>query len=211
MASNNAHLTEEQKLIKRWLGSGSLNIFGRPFAGKDTQAARLAAWLDAPVIGGGDIIRNSEVPLDVRQREQAGMLVSQQSYLDLVTPYLQRAEFHGKPLILSSVGRWYGEEYSILESARESVHHIMCVVYIALSPEATEQRFEAAYTDAARTARADHDTLETRLKEFNAKTQPVIGTYRELGLLEEIDGDGSVEEVEHRIIAALFMRAVKAL
>jgi adenylate kinase len=211
MASYNPHLTEEQRLIKRWLGSGSINIFGRPFAGKDTQAARLASWLEAPVIGGGDIIRNSDVPIDVRQHEQAGMLVSQQSYLDLVTPYLQRQEFRSKPLILSSVGRWYGEEYSILESARDSVHHIMCVIYIALTPEATEARFQDAHTDASRTARADHHTLETRLAEFDTKTQPVLNTYRELGLLEEINGDGTIEEVERRIISALFTRALKAL
>lgn len=210
MASFQSHLTEEQRLIKRWLGSGCLNIFGRPFAGKDTQAARLGAWLDAPIIGGGDIIRSSEnLPEEVRVTNDAGQLVPQGSYLALVTPYFRRHEFDGKPLILSSVGRWHGEEEPIIISAQEAGHPIRCAVYIDLSVEQIEERFQAAHADTARTIRADHDTLDTRLSEFASKTVPVLGTYRSHGMLITVEGSGSVEEIERRIIAALSKRAIE--
>jgi adenylate kinase len=210
MATIHTHLTEEQKLIKRWLGSGSLNIFGRPFAGKDTQAARLAAWLEAPVIGGGDIIRSStNLPEEVRVTNDAGQLVPQGSYLALVTPYFRRHEFDDKPLVLSSVGRWYGEERQIIASAQEAGHPIRCAIYIDLSVEQIEKRFQAAHADTARTIRADHDTLDTRLSEFANKTVPVLGTYRTLNMLITVEGTGSIEEIERRIIAALHTRAIE--
>ena len=48
------------ELIKAWLGTGSINIFGLPMSGKDTQGLKLAEALDAKFLSSGLIIRAME-------------------------------------------------------------------------------------------------------------------------------------------------------
>jgi adenylate kinase len=47
------------------------------------------------------------------------------------------------------------------------------------------------------------DTILERLRVYHSKTEPVIGFYRERGLLTEIDGLGDVDEIAQRIDRAL--------
>ena len=48
------------KTIKDWLGTGSINIFGLPMSGKDTQGIKLAEALGAKFLSSGMIIRAME-------------------------------------------------------------------------------------------------------------------------------------------------------
>lgn len=47
------------------------------------------------------------------------------------------------------------------------------------------------------------ETIENRLKVYEAQTEPLIAYYRERGLLREVDGLGSMDEVHDRIAAHL--------
>ena len=53
-------MEEKLSIIKSWLGSGSINLFGLPMSGKDTQGIKLAEALDAKFLSSGMIIRNME-------------------------------------------------------------------------------------------------------------------------------------------------------
>jgi adenylate kinase len=165
--------------IKDWLGAGSINLFGRPLSGKDTQASNLSKLLDAPIIGGGDIIRNSKENAALNQYTSSGRLAPQQEYLNLIIPYLSRTEFNDKPLIFSSLGRWHGEEEPILNAAQESGHPVKAILYLSVPDEIIYQRLELARKIGNREVRPDDhpDAIPIRLKEFNNKTIPVIDYY----------------------------------
>ncbi len=45
------------------------------------------------------------------------------------------------------------------------------------------------------------DTIRARLEVYERQTAPVLNKYRERGLLREIDGVGSAEQVFERILA----------
>ena len=45
------NLIDKLAMIKSWLGTGSLNVFGLPMSGKDTVGERLAKDLDAKFLG----------------------------------------------------------------------------------------------------------------------------------------------------------------
>lgn len=47
------------------------------------------------------------------------------------------------------------------------------------------------------------ETIENRLKVYEAQTEPLIAYYRGRGLLREVDGLGSMDEVHDRIVAHL--------
>ena len=200
--------TQRTKLIKDWLGNGSINIFGRPFAGKDTQGGKLAAALEGSLLGGGDILRNSTIPPHVDEVLRRGELIPSEDYVNIVLPYLSKTEFAGRPLILSSVGRWLGEEQGVLAATAAADHPLKAVVYLDLSEDTVLQRWSNLQNHDDRGGRYD-DTeavLTKRLDEYRSKTIPVIERYEDMGLLIRIDGEGDPESVYGLILEALESR-----
>lgn len=197
------------RIIKKWLGSGSINIFGRPLSGKDTQAQFLSKVLDAPIIGGGDIIRNSPEGTALNNYVSNGRLAPQDEYLRLIIPYLSKAEFEGRPLILSSLGRWHGEEEPILQAASQAGHPVKAILYLSVPDEVIFQRLKLAQKIGDREIRPDDrpDAIPLRLKEFNLKTVPVIDYYEAKGMLTRVDGTHSPEKVAENIITVLAQQA----
>ena len=195
--------------IKAWLGNGSINIFGLPFAGKDTHGATLSQLFDAPLLGGGDILRNSTIPPELKKELDAGKLFPTDEYLRIVTPYLSKPEFENRPLILSSVGRWIGEEEGVLQATEASGHPTKAVIYLHLGEEVLHKRWAKSQARGDRGARADdaEHVLATRIDEFNKKTLPVIEVYRQKGLLIEVNSDAEKHEVIESILGRLYLKA----
>lgn len=204
-------LTQKQlSTLKSWLGSGSINIFGLPYAGKDTHGQTLSQLFDdAPLLSGGAILRNSVIPPKAKKDLDAGILIPTEDYLNIVTPYLSQSEFEGKPLILSSVGRWLGEEEGVLAATEASGHPTKAVIYLHLADEIVHKRWAKSQEKGDRGDRADdaEDVIETRIQEFHAKTLPVIEVYRQKGLLIEVNSDAEKHEVLENILARLYIRA----
>lgn len=197
------------QIVKDWLGSGSINLFGRPFSGKDTQASRLAQILGAEIIGGGDIIRNNPSAREISDYVSSGRLAPQEAYLNLVLPYLSKPEYRGSPLVLSSLGRWSGEEQPILQATKESGHPIMAVVCLDIPEEEVMKRWELAKKIADRGNRNDDNptSIMTRLQEYKDKTIPVLDNYNQAGLLITVDGTKSAENVATTILNSLLALA----
>lgn len=191
--------------LKEWLGSGSINIFGRPFSGKDTQGKRLAQLFNAPLIGGGDILRASEIPENVKVIMSRGELIPTEDYIKIVLPYLSQESLKDKPLVLSSVGRWQGEETGVIKALESANHPLKAVIYLEINEDDVKERWEIAKKLGDRGRRADdaHGTLAVRLKEFKEKTEPVIEYYESEGLLVKIDGRPSEEIIFSNIIDSL--------
>jgi adenylate kinase len=191
--------------LASWLGTGSVNIFGLPFAGKDTQSVLLARRLGAKVIAGGDILRGHHDQEKIKSLMSTGELFPTDYYFSIVLPFLSQPNLAGKPLVLSSVGRWRGEEETILKATTDSGHPTKAVVFLNLNENEIWQRFEVAEKQQDRGKRHDDDAhiLEVRLKEFRDKTLPVIDYYRSKGLLTEVDGQGAPTEVCDKIIEKL--------
>ena len=202
---------EEQNLIdklakiKAWLGTGSLNVFGLPMSGKDTVGERLAKDLDAKFLSSGIIIRAFEAEQN-QNMTGSGQLIPTNTFYDIILPYFSREEMKNDSLILSSVGRWSGEEDKIMEAARNGGHEIKAVVLLDLTEADVKNRFEAAKELNDRGERADDANLEifeTRIREFNEKTVPVLNHYDELKLLIRVPADGGRDEVYLSVIDKL--------
>lgn len=202
---------EEQNLIdklariKSWLGTGSLNVFGLPMSGKDTVGERLAKDLGAKFLSSGIIIRAFEAEQN-QNMTGSGQLIPTNTFYDIILPYFSREEMKNDSLILSSVGRWAGEEDKIMEAAKNGGHEIKAVVLLDLTETDVKNRFEAAKELNDRGGRADDASIEifeTRIREFNEKTVPVLNHYDELNLLIKVPADGSRDEVYLSVIDKL--------
>lgn len=199
------NLNKKLEKIKSWLGTGSLNIFGLPMSGKDTVGMRLAEDLQAKFLSSGIIIRAYEA----KQNEDmtgSGKLIPTNTFYDIILPYFSREELRNDSLVLSSVGRWSGEEDKIMEAAKAGGHEIKAVVLLDLTEEEVKNRFEAAKELNDRGERADDaniEVFETRLAEFREKTMPVLNHYDELKMLVKVPAIGSRDEVYTNVIDRL--------
>ena len=181
-------------------------------SGKDTQGIRLAEALNAKFLSSGIIIRAAEEEENADYSKN-GQLAPTNVFYGLVLPYFERPDLFKYPLVLSSIGRWFGEENQIMSVAAGSGHEIKAVIVLNISERDVEKRFEAAKVLNDRGDRSDDKNLEifhTRLKEFREKTVPVLNHYKSLGLLIEVNGDQSREEVFNEIVEKLYEKALES-
>ena len=186
--------------VGEWLGTGSLNFFGRPFAGKDTQAENFSDQYNGHVIGGGDIFRNSVVPPEVQAKIDAGEIAPTEDFVKIVMPYLSSDKFDSHPLMLSTVGRSTGEEVGVMDALGRANHPLLAVPLLSISPDLVIRRMRSISRE-----RDDDgiDKITTRLDEFDLKTIPVLDAYAKLDLIVEIDASRDQETVFRGLVHAL--------
>jgi adenylate kinase len=208
-------MTDLEKIsaIRAWLGSGSINIFGIQFSGKDTVGKRLAEVLGAEFLSSGDVVRaarSSATDARIKQAvsdSDSGILTPTDEFQELIVPYLYDKKLSGRALILSSVGRWIGEEVPVLAALKRGGHDTRAVILLKISQYEVWRRADTAETLQDRNAgRADesHGGIARRLAEFRAKTLPVIDKYRDMGILLEINAQQSREQVFAEVIDKLY-------
>lgn len=205
-------MEEKISTIKSWLGTGSINIFGLPMSGKDTQGIKLAEALNAKFLSSGIIIRAMEKEIK-KSYTNKGDLLPTNLFYEWVLPYFERRDLFDYPLILSSIGRWYGEENQVMSVAAGAGHDIKAAIILNVSEADVENRFKEAQIISDRGDRADDKDFEifhNRLHEFRTKTMPVIQHYRSLGLLVEVNGDQPREDVFNELVSKLYAKALRS-
>lgn len=201
-------MDEKLQFIKDWLKTGSINIFGLPMSGKDTVGVRLAEELNARFLSSGMIIREMEKEIK-NDMTKNGELIPTDLFYEWILPYFFRDDLKDSALVLSSVGRWSGEENEVMNSAKTAGHEIKVVVLLDVEEAEVLKRWEIVNSlgDEARTVREDDkspETFKVRIKEFNEKTQPVLNHYEELGLLVRADGNQDRESVYQAAVEAIY-------
>lgn len=196
--------------LKSWLGTGSINIFGLPMSGKDTVGMKLAELLGAKFLSSGLVIRQVEAE-NHKKMTTSGKLIPTDAFYDIVLPYFYREDLSEHGLILSSVGRWFGEEDEVMRAAEESGHQIKATIILNVSEADVMTRWEAVQVMSDRGKRADDRDLsvfKTRIEEFRTKTMPVIVHYQQLGKLVRVKADMEREIVLQEVIDRLYDFAI---
>lgn len=200
-------MEENIAIIKNWLGTGSINIFGMPYSGKDTIGIRLAEVLGAKFLSSGLILRDAEkTDKDLAVELGKGALASQEKFLNIVLPYLHRPDLTSYPLILSSVGRWIGEEIPTIEAAEAGGHPIKAAILLNVSEADIRSRWDTARIVQDRGERSDDkevQILNTRIQEFREKTLPVVQRYHATNMLIPVNADQPKEDVFNETILKL--------
>ena len=195
--------------LTHWLGTGSINIFGLPFAGKDTQGEILAAHFNGVIMSSGDILRHNKNHPRLQEIMAQGDIIPSDLFEEIVVPYLSNPDYSAQPLILSEVGRLSGEDVIVARAAKLSGHPQKAVLLLHLPDDEVWNRFETSQKQQDRGNRADDNkaVLQTRLDNYHQKVTPVLDTYRQQGLLIEIDGTQTREQVSLEIVDKLLKRA----
>lgn len=204
-------LGQKISYIKEWLGTGSVNVFGLPMSGKDTVGVRLAEAIGGKFLSSGLIIRANE-ELTRQHFTEKGDLAPTDVFMDWVLPYFDKPELADFPLVLSSIGRWSGEEDAVMERAEKAGHPIKAAVILNVSEADVMARWQAVATLKDRGTRYDDsnpEVFQNRINEFRTKTAPVLLHYRALGLLVEVEADAERDQVFANLVNQLYEFATK--
>ena len=203
-----------------------LILFGPPGAGKGTQATRIKEALGVPQISTGDMMRAARregTPLGQKFDEymQAGKLVPDSMVLELMKERLSKPDA-AKGAIFDGFPRTKAQAEALDELLAEMGRKIDAVVVLDVPLEDIVDRVTGRRQDPTsgqvyhvrynpppaglEVIQRKDDTEEVvrkRFEEYEANTKPVLPHYEAKGLVERVDGVGSLDEVTERIRSAL--------
>jgi len=208
-------------------------FLGAPGSGKGTQAQRLMAQHGTVQLSTGDLLREAVAagtPLGQRAKAamDVGQLVSDDIVLGMIRDRLKRDD-SAAGFVLDGFPRNLAQARALEVMLAEIGCPLDAAVLIDVNLDKLQKRLTGRRTcsvtgkllnihfspqadlDACLKAggqliqRVDdnEETIGNRLKVYRAQTEPVIPYYRQAGLLHEVDGEGSVDEVYSRVTATL--------
>lgn len=183
-----------------------LLIMGPPGAGKGTQGKVIAQRLGIPAISTGDIFRSNvanQTALGqiVSAIMTKGELVPDTVTVDLVADRLAQADT-APGFLLDGFPRTVAQAEALDAILAGLGCGLDAVVSLLVDDDVLVQRMAKR---AGEEGRADDNeaTIRRRLEVYAAETEPLLALYRERDLLVEVDGLGTVDQVNAGIMAAL--------
>jgi adenylate kinase len=201
-----------------------------PGGGKSTQARRLAARLDVPYVASGDLLREhvtEGTPLGRRAAPfiESGDLVPDDVVTGMVEERLGRPDaaggfvLDGFPRHVAQAamldrrfgGRAFDVVFQLTVPADEIVRRLagrrICpnghVFNVHHGPPAVPGRCDACGLPLTQRDDDREDVARRRLAVYQERTAPLRGRAREQGVLVEIDGSGTPDDVAERLAASV--------
>ncbi|MEK7451200.1 MAG: nucleoside monophosphate kinase [Patescibacteria group bacterium] len=173
-------------------------LIGIQGAGKSTQGNLLRDKLNIPYLSSGHILRNiakekTKEGRYIKETINAGVLVPDDKMTSIIEAYLSRKEYE-EGYVLDGYPR-------TVEQAKTFREKIDKVIYLKVSDK--EALWRLSYRNGE--VREDETLLviRKRIDLFHEFTEPVLEFYRRRGILIEIDGEKSVEDVRKEILQSL--------
>lgn len=212
-------------------------LFGKPGAGKGTQAPLLARALDVPTLATGDVLRaarraGTRLGLEAKGYMDRGELVPDSVILGILAEELRQPQY-AKGVILDGAVRTVPQAEGLgtmLESLGRKLDAVLAFdidneeIVRRLSDRTVCENCQTPYTGrkvgdvcdkcgGALVRRKDDDpeAIRTRLRVYDEETAPVLDWYRRNGdRVAVVDAVGLVEDVTSRALDALGVGGVGA-
>jgi adenylate kinase len=205
-------------------------LFGKPGAGKGTQAPKLAEALKVPTLATGDVLRQAVregTPLGRKAKEymERGDLVPDDVILGIVGETLAKPDYH-RGVILDGVVRTVPQAEGLKKVFASLQRKLDAVLSFEIDNDQIVQRLggrtvcekcQTPYTGRNAGEKCDKcggtlvrrkddepDAISNRLKVYDQQTAPVFNWYSRNGTrLATVQAVGSVDEVTKRALKAL--------
>lgn len=175
-------------------------IMGPQGCGKGTQAAILSQRLGVPHLSMGQLLREARDQYEeIRVAQERGELVPDQIVREVLVARLSKPDCV-EGFILDAFPRSDAQYRSA-----EGVLSPTAVIVINVPFEVSMDRMRSR----ARVEKRDDDTpdaMRRRLEIYEEETKPIIEKYRLMGLVRDVDGEGSIDEVADRIYSVCVVK-----
>ena len=208
-----------------------LVMLGRQGAGKGTQCTRLSRHFVVPHISTGDMLRaavkeGTEFGRKAQEYMSAGELLPDDIIIGIVEERLLKDDTRNRGFILDGFPRTEEQAESLAEITADQPLDLVidldvptgvvlarlasrrvCVDcganYAVESPPKHNWTCDHCGGDVIQRADDTEDAISRRLALYEEETAPLVGWYRERGLLTVVDGDGEADVVTARLIRAI--------
>ena len=183
-----------------------LLMLGPPGAGKGTQALRLVEQLGIPQISTGDMLRaavaeSTEIGKQARAIMDRGALVGNDVVVGVAKERLAQPDAR-QGFILDGFPRTVAQDEALDVILEEMGSKLERCVALVVDEDAVVARLHKRAQIENRTDDTE-ETIRNRMQVYHRQTEPLLAYYRERGVLAEVDGMGSVDEVARRIQGAI--------
>jgi adenylate kinase len=210
-----------------------LVIMGTPGAGKGTQAKLLAERVGACHISTGDMLRDAirrgtRLGREAQRYMEQGLLVPDDVVIGIVEERLADPDCQNG-FLLDGFPRTLAQARALdalLARRRQPLSGVMLIgvprdeavrrlagrrvcgtcgamTHLAFDPPARPGRCDRCGGQLTQREDDREETIRHRMDVYTRETAPVLDHYRGAGLLREIDGTGSREEVSRRVAASV--------
>lgn len=205
-------------------------LFGKPGAGKGTQAPRIAESLGVPTLATGNVLRaavqqGTALGREAKSYMDRGDLVPDSVILGIIAEELTRPEY-ARGVVLDGVVRTVPQGVglaAILESLGRKVDSVVSLevpdeeIVRRMSRRTVCSSCQTPYSDLDPGARCpkcggtvmrrtddEPEAVRNRLKVFTTQTAPVFDWYKQHGVrIAVVDANGDVDQVTQRVLRAL--------
>ncbi len=180
-----------------------LVFFGKPGAGKGTQAALLKEQYSLVHISTGDLFR-----YNIKNQTALGKLA--QSYIDAgdlvpdqVTIDMLEAEVENNPeakgFIFDGFPRTQAQAKALDAFLTGRALSITATIALEAADDILVHRLLKRGETSGRTDDQDEAKIRNRFEEYNQKTAPLKSYYEDQGKFYTLDGIGTMEEISNRL------------
>jgi adenylate kinase len=208
----------------------NLVLFGKPGAGKGTQAPKIAEQLGLPTLATGNVLRSAvkqgtALGLEAKGYMDRGDLVPDSVILGIVAEEMSRPEYAGG-VILDGVVRTVPQAIGLDTMLKSLGRKVDAVVSLEVPDEEIVRRMgtrtvcstcQTPYSDlkpgdrcpncggvVMRRTDDEPEAVRNRLVVYQRQTAPVIEWYRKSGAkVETIEATGDVDEITKRAMKAV--------
>lgn len=209
----------------------NLLLYGAPGSGKGTQANMLRGQFGIPHIATGDMLRaeiaaGTELGRQAQPILAAGQYVSDEIMIGIVRNRLSQADC-ARGFIMDGFPRTVPQAMALDALMTDLGKRFDRVIYLKVPVDDLLQRLSgrlvcpscqrtyppgtsACESDESALVQREDDRPEAvrpRIEIYLQKTVPVLDHYRGEGLVSEIDGRGTIEEISRQVLASIDRRS----
>lgn len=180
-------------------------LFGPPGAGKGTQAGAMVERFNLRHLSTGELLR-AEIAAGTPLGQLAHTLIDKGNLVpDEVVEGMIEAQFNSAKdvdgFVLDGFPRTVAQAEVLGKMLSDRGEALTGVISIMIPDEMVYDRIRHRAEIEGRADDTSDEIVRNRIRNYHAKTEPLIGYYRERGEYYEVDGTGTIEEVHDRIFA----------
>lgn len=181
----------------------NLVLFGKPGAGKGTQAAFIKEKYNLKHISTGDLFRfhkekGTELGKLAQKYMDNGGLVPDEVTIQMLQEEIEKNP-QVKGFIFDGFPRTIAQAEALDKFLVSKEMKIDATLALDADDEILIQRLVERGKVSGRADDQDENKIRTRFVEYNEKTAPLIDFYKRQGKLRSINGIGTIEEITERL------------